>query len=196
MTYVLHIKEICIFLRERATHCKIRKIRLKIRRPQGHGGSTPPPGTISCAISSLVSDIYRVRLYCLFWVLPVGWRGKIQIQVQCTSTFVSKSCIRSRQTRLRPIAAIYARLRNARRTWYPIKIFVRRKCGRLSSGFRGHGSLPRSPQSCASSGETAGFTPLSSEMVCSEQPSSPSPDEAFRNLTIGHTGRQLKCWLW
>jgi hypothetical protein len=45
MTYVLHIKEICIFLRERATHCKIRQIRLKIRRPQGHGGSTPPPGT-------------------------------------------------------------------------------------------------------------------------------------------------------
>jgi hypothetical protein len=61
---------------------------------------------------------------------------------------------------------------------------------------RGRGSLPRSPNPCAISGETAGFTPLSSEMVPSEQPSCPSPDEAFRNLTIRDTGRQLECWLW
>ena len=53
MTYVLHIKEICIFLRERATHCKIRKIRLKIRRSQGRGGSTPPPGTKYLALESI-----------------------------------------------------------------------------------------------------------------------------------------------
>src|SRR5271165_2163248 len=46
--------------------------RLKIRRRQLHGGSTPPPGTISCAISSLVSYAYGVLLCCSSWALPVG----------------------------------------------------------------------------------------------------------------------------
>jgi hypothetical protein len=45
MAYVLYIKEICDFLRESATYCKMPKIRLKIRRASALGGSTPPPGT-------------------------------------------------------------------------------------------------------------------------------------------------------
>ena len=36
---------LCDTLRPNATHCKTLKNRLKIRRGQPRGGSTPPPGT-------------------------------------------------------------------------------------------------------------------------------------------------------
>ena len=42
MMYVLYIKEICRFLLESAAHCKMRKIRLKIRRPLRSWGFDPP----------------------------------------------------------------------------------------------------------------------------------------------------------
>jgi hypothetical protein len=42
MMYVLYIKEICRFLHESAAHCKMRKIRLKIRRPSRPWGFDPP----------------------------------------------------------------------------------------------------------------------------------------------------------
>ena len=54
MAYILYIKEICRFMRERATHCKMRKIRLKIRRPSGHGGSPPLPASYKVVVISLI----------------------------------------------------------------------------------------------------------------------------------------------
>src|ERR1035438_2702447 len=57
-----------------------RRSGLKIRRRQLHGGSTPPPGTISCAISSLVSDAYGVRLCCSFWALRLASAARYEFR--------------------------------------------------------------------------------------------------------------------
>jgi len=46
IAYVLYINELCWFPRNCATPCNLAKNRLKIRRPQGRGGSSPPPGTM------------------------------------------------------------------------------------------------------------------------------------------------------
>jgi len=46
VVHLLYINWLCWFQRKSATPCNMLKNRLKIRRPQGHGGSTPPPGTI------------------------------------------------------------------------------------------------------------------------------------------------------
>ena len=42
---MLTIRRLCDKLREFASRCKLTKNGLKIRRPQGRGGSSPPPGT-------------------------------------------------------------------------------------------------------------------------------------------------------
>ena len=59
MTYVLYIKELYDILRESATHCKMPKSGLKIRRSQGRGGSTPPPGTNYLLYKPLISTGLR-----------------------------------------------------------------------------------------------------------------------------------------
>jgi len=50
-TYLKILNEICYLLREYAEPCKMAINRLKIRRPQGRGGSSPPLGTIKSARS-------------------------------------------------------------------------------------------------------------------------------------------------
>ena len=45
MTYLLYTKVLCLLWQSGAASCNFPKNRLKIRRPQGRGGSSPPLGT-------------------------------------------------------------------------------------------------------------------------------------------------------
>jgi hypothetical protein len=104
-------------LRLNATYCKVEGNRLKIRRGQPRGGSTPPPGTIQnanilCGIRSLPRSLVR----CI-WVAfgpPCAW---VRVQVQRASPVVSIPWLRLRRTLFLLIILIYVRLRNAQRTW-------------------------------------------------------------------------------
>ena len=53
MEHLLYIKGLCWFRRKCARPCNMPKNRLKIRRSQGRGGSTPPPGTKYLALESI-----------------------------------------------------------------------------------------------------------------------------------------------
>jgi hypothetical protein len=69
---------------------------------------------------------------------------KVRVQVQCASTVFSTTWIRSQRTLSLLVSAIYARLRNAQRTWFRSSS----RCGKsLHCMFlrRSDGSLPKFP---------------------------------------------------
>src|SRR5208337_4676169 len=70
-----------------------RRSGLKIRRPQGHGGSSPPPGTNTYMSYNI--DYKCVERHLMSYLLPNPesfWAFRVEIQVQCASSLLSASC--------------------------------------------------------------------------------------------------------
>jgi hypothetical protein len=88
------------------------------------GVQFPLPAPSQIPISSLDSKSYRDRYSAEFGVFQVGHRIKVRNQVQCASTVLSRPWLRLQRTLFLLVSPIYAKLRNAQRTWYAIKVLA------------------------------------------------------------------------
>jgi hypothetical protein len=94
-----------------------RRSGLKIRRASARGGSTPPPGTILntniiCEIKGLPRSLGLCVLDVFRSILHYGTNSDT-VRI----TVFSITWIRLQRTLFLLVSAIYARLRNAQRTW-------------------------------------------------------------------------------
>ena len=82
----------------------------------------PLPAPSKIPIFSVESEARRARQCAVFWLFSGRPCTKVRVRVQRASTVISISWLRLRRTLFLLIILIYARLRNAQRTWYPIKV--------------------------------------------------------------------------